>query len=240
MDNIEYFSNFKKKFNYFVDIIPITIIHVFFEFGVITEYKGKKKKFECDFNISVSDYIENIVRPYFQKFFPSFVRVLEKEVPITPDKVKKLLRKNSNLKIKDIVEMKEKIKVKIIYTIEGIHSRDGRLIVNDGSGLYLYAYPFHIEDIRSFIMNKTKEGLSNFIFEFCKNKREYNKNFKINIKYTGEQMFNFFRLNKDKVKKDIFYNPEKDLWEWGRYNIYFENDKMEYKCLNVLKGCAYE
>lgn len=236
MNKRKYFSDFKKKIDYFIDVQPLPVKPIYFNYGVFIKYVDNiEESWDVNFDIPIPEYVENVIEPALYPFFPSFIKVLEKEVNLLPGTIKRMMRDNIKLNISDLVSMKEKIQYKIPYVIERVHSRDKRLIVNTGFNRFIYNYPdCGSKDMKKFITNISSEELSDFVLNSCSYGGEYKRSFKINVRYKDEQMINFFRFNKEKVEEPILFNNDKDLWEWGRYNIYFNKEEVKDICIDIL------
>ena len=121
------------------------------------------------------------------------------------------------------------------YVIEKVHTRDKTFVLKENDKKFLYKYPDDINDIRKKFKEENKKNtLYNFVFGCCWMIEDHDKNFPINIRYSGKQMENFFKLNRDRVGKDIIFNEEKRFYIWGRYIIHFQNEESENICLKLL------
>ena len=232
MTKKEYFSKFKKKFDYFMDVQPIMVKYGYYNYGVFIKYKDLEKSFDIDLDIPIPELIEKIIEPELQQFYPTFEKIVDKEVYLLPSTIKRMMRENKKLNVADLVTMKETIEYKFIFIIERVHTRDKHLIINTGFERVLYKYPAVIKHIKEFL--DSCEYLNNFVFNECHKDKEYKKDFRINIKYDGEQMINFFRLNKEKIKESPLFNNDENYMVWGRYNIYFSNEDLKNICIGIL------
>lgn len=236
MTEIEYFKLFKKKFLYQIDILPIKINYAFYEYGIFIKVNTKyRKNFDIDVNIPVPEFIE-IILNYLSNFYPKFSHKTIEYTDMNSFDLIGYIAKNPNISEYEIIDKKKKVEKKLEYIIEKIYSRDKTFVLLENDKKYLYKYPNDIKDFREFIENNTKKKhLYEFIFSQCWMIENYEKDFIINIRYTGKQMENFIKLNKKKINDKMIYNENLKCYNWSNYRVFFENDSLKDICLKILK-----
>jgi hypothetical protein len=227
----EYLTEFRNKFNYHAEMMPVVMKIAHYEYGVIVKVNRNYHDFEIDFDIPVPEMI-NLIRDTLKPYFPRFEHTEVLYRNLTLQEIEEIRARKEDVDINDLIEKKQAVEVKTQYVIEKIYTRDKHLILVEDEIPHRYKYKGD-DSLKDAILHS--ENLYDFIFGQCWMVEDVHSDFPINIRYSGKQMLSFFILNKDYIENEPVYLESEGYYTWGRYHIYFESDELRNLCLSYLK-----
>jgi hypothetical protein len=236
--DLYYLESLCKTISNMIKNLPIPVLTsydsrnkaIYFTVGSI------KKGFPLDTNIAYFDFI-TLVKRYLIQFFPSYEITYEKEIDLTEDEILIKVREEK-VNLNDALLMKKKVKIKekgIIEKItmmkdEFVLNRNGQKEVRISGSVYLPMSLSTFMDKLKIIKNDQKKF--NFIEEnSCFIKFIEDNKSEISITYSGQQLFNFFKINFEDLKSFSLEQIDNFNYKWGRFKIKFDSLTLKNDCL---------
>lgn len=232
-ENMEYFRTLTDFIHKQLRIWPVPVItswdpkggKIWFTVGM-----NNKWEFKVDVNYSTHDFMR-LVEQSLRKLFPQF-RVTDKTTRApNAQEVERLLTSNK------VASADDAFNYKIIDTqvdegmIERVYLLDDqfRLIRNGKRGMYISTTPLS-QFLRTFRTIKRDDEKRAFISAMSKFISEV-KDRDVEIKYEGEMLINFFKVNRvdlQGIEMKIGQDPLKGFWK--NFIIHFPNEEVRDKC----------
>lgn len=242
-DDIFYFKQLAHHLSNYLKIVPIPVLtmldkkHKSISFMV----GDNKKRFEMDVNISYRDYI-TLVHRWIKPFFPCYVVEYEKEEELTESEILARVKDNPELKLNDLLQVKEKkIKTEKGMIIK-IHITTDEFVlqVDDKEFIRISGTIENPMSLSGFLRNlrKIKDDREKRDFIFANSeeiKMISQNNDKIIVDYEGDRMMNFFIIQYPDLKDVQVVHNTNGSYTWGNYQIVFQSFSVEQDCIRYLK-----
>lgn len=236
-EDMEYFHTLTDFIHKQLRIWPIPVIttwdpkghKIWFTVGI-----SNKWEFKVDVNFSTHDFMR-LVEQSLRKLFPQFKITETSERNPTAEEVERLLTQGRVDSVDDAFNYKVKESKVDVGMIERVYLLDDqfRLNRNGKRAMYISTQPLS-QFLRTFRTLRRDDEKRAFIIAMSKFISEV-KDRDVEIKYEGEMLINFFKINRidlGGVELKIGQDPLKGFWK--NYIIHFPSEEVRKQCLLLI------
>lgn len=191
-------------------------------------------------NVNEYDMCEILIA-WCSKFFPSFYYEKNEEKEYTVEEIAEMIQKGENPD--EVFNKKKIVKIKKKFTIEKIAIKDDQFTVDiNGKKYILITKPqipisVFLQTIRNLEEDEDKKA---YLEQSTKSLLEVTFLKTIEIKYTGEELINFFKIRVPRLCDESLNKVEECVYKWGRFLIYFSNPEQISILQNIIKNFKNE
>ena len=211
-------------------------------------FVDNKKSFTIDDEISIPDYL-TLIRRWSSRFFPSYMLKTTEEVALSKDEVFDKVKKDK-IKIEDAIDLTKEIEVVEAGVIDSIYLSEDlfRMNINGLYSIYTSENSMDLsklletlkdikpdEERKDFIFKNSMEIVGEEPLRFVYEKVSYFRvKSSIAIDYVGKKMYNFFSINYPNLRDEELIEVDNLRYEWGKYEIRFEDNDIEEMCVDYV------
>ena len=190
---------------------------------------------------SYYDFI-TLVKQWAYPYYPSYSVDEEINVPYSHEEMLDILKNDPSVDMNDVLNMTKKETVVEKGVIEKIVLKEDKFIFNRNGKRSIYISgtiknPMSLSSFKKSLLNITEDkAKKKFIEENSTFVQDLDKEKSIVIDYQGQQMLNFFKVNKSELLSSEVDNPAPFVWRFGRFLVKFSSQSLMDDCIRYFKN----